>query len=280
MTIAITGATGQLGRLALQHLKDMTDPADLVALLRDPARGADLNVASRAFDYHDPAPMVDALAGVDVLALISSSDFNDRQGQHRNVIAAAKAAGVGRIIYTSILKADTSPMMIAADHRATEQAIADSGLPATILRNGWYSENWTGTFGGVLAAGALVGAAGQARFSPATRDDFAQALARVAVDDSHAGQIYELGGDQAITLADIAAELSRQTGRAIPYQDLPAADYLALLVQIGLPEGFAQVLVDVDQKAGDGWLHDDSGTLARLIGRPTTPLADAVKAAL
>lgn len=280
MTIAITGASGQLGRQAIQYLKTLTDPAQIRALARDPAKVADLGVAARAFDYTRPDGMAAALEGVETLALISSSDFNNRVGQHRTVIEAARKAGVGRIVYTSILKADRSPMLIATDHRATEGLIAASGLTATILRNGWYTENWTANLGGALAAGALIGAAGTARFTPAVRADYAQALAVVAADPAQAGKTWELAGDEGFTLADLAAEVSRQTGKALPYNDLPADVYQGILEGFGLPASFAAVLVDVDQHARNGWLADDSGALARLLGRPTARLADAVRAAL
>lgn len=280
MTIAITGASGQLGRLAITHLKTLTDSAEIVALARDPARAADLGVAARAFDYTRPAEMADALAGIDTLALISSNDFNDRVGQHRAVISAARTAGVDRIIYTSILKADRSPLLIAADHRATEDLIATSGLKATILRNGWYTENWTATLGGAIDAGTLIGAAGTARFTPAVRADYAEALAIVAADRAHTGEIWELAGDEAFTLAEMAAEVARQTGRELPYTDLPGEEYQSILEGLGLPSGFAQLLVDVDLKAGEGWLADDSGMLARLLGRPTVRLAQAIRVAL
>lgn len=280
MTIAITGASGQLGRLVLSHLLTLHDRAGLIGLVRDPASLAGLGIAARQFDYKASDTLAPALAGVDTLVLISSSDFDDRVGQHANVIAAARAAGVGRIVYTSILKADRSPLLIAQDHRATEALIADSGLAATILRNGWYTENWTANLGDALAAGALIGSAGDARFTPATRTDYAAALAVVAASDGHAGQVHELAGDEGFTLADLAAEMSRQAGIALPYQDLPPASLQAILEQIGLPPAFAHLLVDVDQKAGAGWLADDSGTLARLIGRPTARLAQAVAAGL
>ncbi|MDD7972259.1 SDR family oxidoreductase [Roseinatronobacter alkalisoli] len=280
MTIAITGASGQLGRIAIAHLKTLTDAAGIVALARDPSSVADLGVAARGFDYTRPETLPDALAGVQTLALISSSDFNDRVGQHRNVIEAARAAGVGRIIYTSILKADSSPMLIAQDHRLTEEIIAASGLSATILRNGWYTENWTGTLGAALDAGALIGSAGSARFTPATRRDFAEALAIVAADATHAGQTYELAGDEGFTLAELAAETARQSGKALPYNDLPGDVYQGILEGFGLPAGFAHMLVDVDLKAADGWLEDDSHTLSRLLDRPTTRMADAVTAGL
>lgn len=280
MTIAITGASGQLGRLAVQHLKTLADPSRIVALVRDPARAGDLGVAARAFDYTRPQDMGAALDGVQTLVLISSSNFDDRPGQHRNVIRAAADAGVERILYTSLLKADRSPLLIAADHRVTEEIIAASGLSATILRNGWYTENWTATLGGVIAAGALIGAAGDARFNPATRADLAQALAIAAADPAHAGKTYELAGDEGFTLSDLAAEVSRQIGRDLPYNDLPGDVYQGILDSFGLPPGLAPVLVDTDLKARDGWLADDSGTLSRLLGRPTTRLAQAVTQAL
>lgn len=281
MTIAITGASGQLGRAAIDFLKARVDPAQIVALARDPAKVAHLGVETRAFDYtHQPDALATALAGVETLVLISSSDFNDRVGQHRDVIEAAKAAGVSRIVYTSILKADISPMLIAEDHRATEDIIAESGLSATILRNGWYTENWTGTLDAALQAGALIGSAGAARFTPATRSDYAEAIAVVAASADHAGKTYELGGDEAFTLTDLAAEVARQSGKPLPYNDLPPEVYQGILESFGLPTGFAAMLVDVDVKAPAGWLEDTSGTLSRLLGRPTTRMAQAVSAAL
>lgn len=280
-TIAITGATGQLGRLAIAALRRRAPEARLVALVRDPAKAADLGIEARPFDYAHPDALAAQLAGVDVLALISSSDFNDRAGQHRNVIAAAQAAGVGRVVYTSLLRAHTSPMILAADHKATEAALAASGLDTTILRNGWYTENLTGSLAGALQAGAIVGAAPGARISAATRADYAEALAVVASTGGHAGQVYELAGSTAFTPEDLAAEVSRQTGRAIAYAPMTQAGYAALLVSFGLPEGFAATLADSDVQATTrDALFDDSRTLERLIGRPTTPLADTVASAL
>lgn len=278
MTIAITGATGQLGRLAISALR--ARGLAPLALARDPARAADLGVETRAFDYAAPASLAPALAGVETLVLISSSDFNDRVGQHRNVIAAAQAAGVSRILYTSILRADTSPMQLAADHKATEEAIRASGLTFTILRNGWYTENHTGSLAGAIAAGALIGAAGAGRFSSAARADYAEAIAVTAASPGHDKATHELAGDGAYSYAELAAEVSRQTGKAIPYNDLPAATYAGILHSFGLPEGFAHVLADSDVQAAHGALHDDSRTLSRLIGRPTTPMPVTVTAAL
>lgn len=279
-TIAITGATGQLGRLAIAAILRRDPAAKVVALVRDPLRAADLPVPLRQADYHDPAGLRAALEGVDVLALISSSDFNDGAGQHRNVIAAAAAAGVGRIVYTSVLKGDSSPMLLAADHVATEVALSASGIPATILRNGWYTENYTGSLGAALAAGALIGAAGDAVLNTATRADYAEALAVAVLDAGTTGQTYELAG-AGHTLGDLAAELTRQTGRTIPYVDMDEATYRNTLISFGLPAPMAAAIADADARARDsGALGDDSGTLARLIGRETTPLAVAVAAAL
>ncbi|MBC2835505.1 NAD(P)H-binding protein [Paragemmobacter straminiformis] len=277
MTIAITGSTGQLGRLALAAVAARGGRA--IALARDPAKAAGLGAEARAFDYNDPATF-GALGGVRTLVLISSSDFTDRVGQHRRVIDAAKAAGVGRVIYTSLLKADRSPMILAADHKATEGYLAASGLKTTLLRNGWYTENHTGSLGGAIAAGALIGSAGAGRFSAAARADYAEAIAVTALGDGHDGKVYELGGDAAYSLAEMAAEVSRQTGKAIGYNDLPPDVYAGILQSFGLPEGFATVLADSDVQAAQGALEDGSGTLSRLIGRPTTTLAAAVAAAL
>lgn len=281
MTIAVTGATGQLGRLAIAALKARVPAGSLVALVRDPARAADLGVPVRAFDYTAaPEALVAALRGVDTLVLISSNDFTDRAGQHRAVIAAAKAAGVGHLIYTSILKGDASPMRLAQDHIATEAAIRDSGLDYTLLRNGWYTENMTGSLGAALEHGAIAGAAGEGRFSAAARADYAEAIAVVATGDGHRGKVYELAGDTAFTMAELAAEVTRQTGRAIPYASLPTETWAGMLAGFGLPPDFAAILADSDEKAAEGALFDDSHTLSRLIGRPTTPMSRSVSAAL
>jgi NAD(P)H dehydrogenase (quinone) len=277
-TIAVTGATGHLGRLAIAALKTRAPGDRLVALARNPEAAADLGVEVRAFDYTaaDPA----ALRGVDVLVLISSNSFEDRAGQHRRVIDAAKAAGVGRIVYTSILKGDASPMKIAADHAATEAYLRASGLPFTLLRNGWYTENYTGSLGGALQAAAMIGSAGEGRLSTAARADYAEAVAVVASGAGHEGKVYELAGDAGHTMAEMAAEVSRLTGKAVPYNSLPEGVYAGILEGFGLPVGFAALLADADARAAEGALFDDSRTLSRLIGRPTTPMAATVAAAL
>lgn len=276
MTIAITGATGHLGRLAIAALKSRG--ATAVALVRDPAKVADLNVEARAFDYTNADPA--ALKGVDTLVLISSNDFNDRAGQHQNVIAAAKAAGVKRLIYTSILKGDRSPMLMAHDHIATETAIREAGIPATILRNGWYTENYTGSLGAAVQHGAMIGAAGEGRVNSAARKDYAEAIAVAALDDAHAGKTYELAGDTAHSGADFAAAVAKAAGKPVAYVPMSQNDYAEALIGFGLPEGFAQILADSDARAGEGALADDSRTLSQLIGRPTTPIAETIAAAL
>lgn len=276
MTIAITGATGQLGRLAIAALK--ARGATPIALVRDTAKAADLGVPARAFDYRTADAA--ALEGVETLVLISSNDFDDRAGQHRKVIAAAKEAGVGRIIYTSILKGDTSPMILAQDHIATEAAIRDSGIAATILRNGWYTENYTGALGAALEHGAILGAAAEGQVSTAACKDYAEAIAVTALDAGHAGKVYELAGDEGYTLAELAAEVARQSGKPVGFVNLPQADYAKALEGFGLPAGFAAVLADSDARAGEGALFDDSRTLSRLIGRATTPMSATVRDAL
>ncbi|ABL72358.1 SDR family oxidoreductase [Paracoccus denitrificans] len=280
MTVAVTGATGQLGRLTIARLKTLLPAGEIVALARNPEKAADLGVEARAFDYDRPETLATALQGVDRLLLISSSEVGKRAAQHRAVIEAAKAAGVGQIVYTSLLHADRSPLSLAEEHVATEAMLAASGIPHAILRNGWYAENHTGAIPAALAHGALIGAAGEGRISAAARADYAKAAASVLADGGHAGQTYELAGDDGWTLAELAAELSAQSGKAIPYRNLSQQDYAAALTGAGLPEGLAGAIASWDTGAAQGALFDDSRTLSRLIGRPTATLAEVVRAAL
>lgn len=280
MTIAVTGATGQLGRFIVDGLKAKMPAATVVALVRSPEKAADLGVAARPFDYAKPEGLASALVGVNTLMLVSSSEVGQRLVQHRHVIDAAKAAGVKRIVYTSLLHADTSPLSLAEEHRQTEAELKASGIAHTILRNGWYAENYTGSIPGALAGGAFIGSAGEGRIAAASRADFAEAAVAVLIGEGHEGKTYELAGDNAWTLADLAAEISRQSGRTIPYQDMPAADYAAALTGFGLPEPLAQAIAGWDADAATGALFHDSRELSRLIGRPTTPLSVSVAEAL
>lgn len=282
MTIAITGATGQLGRLVVDRLKDRVSADTIIALVRDPAKGADLGVQTRQADYDRPETLGPALAGVDTLLLISASEVGKRAAQHRNVIAAAKQAGVKWIVYTSILHADRSPIGLAEEHLATERALQASGIPFTLLRNGWYTENYTGSIGGALAGGAFLGSAGEGKISSAARVDYADAAVAVLVEgaEKHAGRTYELAGDTAWTLKDLAAEISHQTGTTIPYRNLPEKEYATTLAGFGVPAGFAGLIAGWDTGAAKGGLFDDSRQLSALIGRPTTPMSDTVAEAL
>ena len=279
----ITGASGQLGRLIVAALARRAGPTAVVAIVRDPARSAALfpaGIAIREGDYDRPETLDAALAGAERVLLISSNAVGARVAQHRNVIEAATRAGARRIAYTSVLHADISTLGLAEEHRRTEALIEASGLAFTLLRNGWYTENYSASISPALQHGAFIGSAGSGRISSAARADYAEAAAIALIADNDLRVIHELAGDASYTLAEFAAELSRQTGRTIPYDDLPEADYRAALVGAGLPDGLATLLADSDAAAARGALLDEAQALSRLIGRPTTPFAATIAGAL
>ncbi|GAA0532225.1 NAD(P)H dehydrogenase (quinone) [Rhizomicrobium palustre] len=270
-TIAVTGATGQLGRLVIAALKTRLPASEIVALVRDPAKAQDLGVTTRAFNYNTPDAA--ALEGVEKLLLISGSEIGQREAQHKAVIAATKAAGVKFIAYTSLLRADSSALDLAVEHKATEEAVKASGLPFTLLRNSWYTENYAGSIAAALAHGALVGSAAAGKASAAARADYAEAAAVVLTTSGHEGKTYELAGDTAFTLSDLAEEISRQSGKQIPYHDLPIREYAKILEGAGLPAPFAAMVAGWEGPISLGALFDDSHTLSKLINRPTTPIS-------
>lgn len=281
--IAITGATGQLGRLVIRELLQTVPAARIVALARSADKAADLaaeGITVRIADYDQPERLEAALAGVTRLLLISSSQVGQRVAQHRNVIDAARRAGVAAIAYTSLLHTDRSPLGLAAEHVQTEALLTASGLQWTLLRNGWYTENYLAGIPAALAHGALIGCAGDARIASAARADYAAAAARVLASDGHAGKIYELAGDEAYTLTALAAEISRQSGKPVVYRNLDEAGYRDALTGAGLPPALAAMLADSDRGAAAGGLFDDSHQLSQLIGRPTTTLTTLVAHAL
>lgn len=281
--IAITGATGQLGRLVIQELLRSVPANQIIAAVRTPAKAQDLaalGIQVRQADYAQPATLQAAFAGVDKLLLISSSEVGQRAPQHRAVIDAAKAAGVKLIAYTSLLRANTSALGLAAEHKDTEAALHASGVPFVLLRNGWYAENYAGTVPMAVQHGAVMGSAKEGRIAAAARADYAAAAATVLVREGQAGKVYELAGDTAFTMAEFAALIASQSGKPVAYVDMPQADYAAALVKVGLPEGFAALLADSDAAAANGGLFDNGGQLAQLIGRSTTPIASVIAAAL
>ena len=281
--IAITGATGQLGQLVIKQLLNTVPANQIVAIVRNPAKAEALSqqgITVRQGDYADESTMTSALKGVDKLLLISSSEVGQRATQHQNVINAAKAAGVKFIAYTSLLHADKSPLGLHVEHVATEKALAESGIPYALLRNGWYTENYLASAPPALEHGVFIGAAGEGKIASATRADYAAAAAKVISGDGHAGNVYELAGDHAWTLSELAAELSKQSGKNVTYQNMSEADFAAALKGVGLPAGLADMLADSDVGASKGGLFDDSHTLSKLIGRPTTPLSESIKAIL
>lgn len=282
MSIVVTGATGHLGRHVVEQLLEKVPAEQVTAVVRSTEKGADLaerGVRIAVADYNAPETFDGLFAAGDKVLLISGNEFDKgRVGQHRVVIDAAKAAGVALLAYTSA----PGPLgaALADDHRGTEEALLDSGVPYALLRNGWYHENYTENLAPVLAHHAVVAAAGEGRVSSASRADYAAAAVAVLTGEGHENKTYELGGDEAWSFAEYAAELSRQTGEEIVYTPVTVEALTGILTGAGLPEPLAAILAGVDASIEKGELVVDSGDLSRLTGRPTTPLAEAVAAAL
>lgn len=283
MSIVITGATGHLGRLVVESLLQRGVAADqVVATGRSTCRLADLadrGVVVRRGDYTDPGSLKEAFEGAEKVLLVSSSEIGQRYAQHVNAIDAARAAGVGLVVYTSITRADASRMALAEEHRATEEYLRESGVPFVLLRNNWYLENYTEQLPAVLEHGALVGSAGDGRVSAAARADYAEAAAAVLTTQGHEGRTYELAGPS-FTLADVAAVVSAASGREVSYVDVPPVKLAEVLVGAGLPEPYAQVLADSDLGIARGDLEEPSGELEQLLGRQPVSLSQAVTGTL
>jgi len=284
MTILVTGASGHLGRLVVESLLNRGVAAEnIVAGARNPERIADLaarGIHTVALDYTDTASIDAALEGVDHVLLVSSSEVGQRAAQHSNVITAAVKAGVEHLVYTSAPAATTSALILAPEHKATEEAIVASGIPATILRNGWYSENYAGNVAQASATGELVASVGDGRVASASRKDFAEAAAVVLSEPGHVGKIYELSGDVAWDYTELASVLSTISGVDVAYRAVTPDEHAAILSAAGLDEGTIGFVVGLDANTRDGLLGVTTGDLSRLIGRPTTPLAEGLAAAV
>ncbi|BCM91558.1 quinone oxidoreductase 2 [Abditibacteriota bacterium] len=281
--IVVTGATGQLGQLVIESLLEKIGAQQIVAAVRTPDKAKELaahGIQIREADYSRPETLSSAFAGAEKVLLISSNDVGQRLAQHQAVVDAAVEAGVKLLAYTSILRADTSALELAIDHKQTEEYIRDSGLPFVFLRNGWYVENQTASLGAALEHGAIIGAAGDGRFAAASRKDYAEAAATVLTSEAQENKIYELGGDEPYTLSELAAEVSRQTSKPVIYHNLSKEEYAQALAGFGLPAPLAEILADADVKASQGGLDSASNELSALIGHPTTSLSDAVAEAL
>lgn len=281
--IVITAASGQLGRLVLQELLKSVPANKLVAAVRNPEKVSDfasLGVQVRQIDYTQPHTLDIAFAGAEKVLLISSSEIGSRLPQHTNAINACKQAGVKLLAYTSLLHADSSPLPLAAEHHQTEAVLKESGVPYVILRNSWYTENYTAGIPLALEYGAVMGCAGEGKIASATRADYAAATATVLLTNDQAGKVYELAGDVAYTLSEFAAQISKLSGKQVIYQNMSEDEYIHVLKNAGLPEPFAVMLAESETGAAKGGLFDASQTLSQLIGRPTTPLSESIQAAL
>jgi NAD(P)H dehydrogenase (quinone) len=281
--IIVTGATGQLGRLIVKALLKKTAPSQVVAAVRSPDKAADLAQAGvnvRAADYDRPETLAAALQGAEKVLLISGNVIGHRVTQHRAVIDAARKAGVQLFAYTSVLRAPTTPLTVGPDHRETEAAIKASGLPAVLLRNGWYSENYLFRAAGAAKSGVLLGCAGDGRISAAPRADYAEAAAVALTKPNQAGRTYELAGDESFTLPMLASELSRQLGRSIGYKNVTEDEFKEALEKNGIPSAYAPMLARSDALTAEGVLLETGRQLSGLIGRATTPIAKVIEEAI
>ncbi|WP_440878557.1 SDR family oxidoreductase [Vibrio natriegens] len=278
--IAVTGATGQLGQLVIKHLLNKVEPQQIVALVRNIEKAASLTslgVQVRQADYSKPETLESALDGVAKLLLISSSEVGQRASQHKNVIDSAKKAGVELLAYTSLLHADTSPLALAEEHVVTEAYLKQAEVPHVLLRNGWYTENYLASVAPALANGGFIGCAKDGKISSTAREDYAEAAAAVLTSEAEQnGKVYELSGDEAYTLSELSALISKKSGKAIPYINMEEADFAKALEGAGLPAPFAAVLANSDTGASQGALYDDSKTLSSLIGHPTKSLEQLI----
>jgi NAD(P)H dehydrogenase (quinone) len=283
MTYGVTGASGPLGGLAVEALLERGVPAgEIVAIVRDPDKVAGLagrGVQVRRGDYADPAGLPAALDGVDRLLLVSGNEVGSRITQHGNVIEAATEAGTGRIVYTSVTRADSTALVLAPEHKATEELLARAGIASTVLRDNWYTENYTSRLGEYVERGAIVSATEGGRVGMATRRDYAEAAAAALLDDVHAGRTYELAGPP-VTLGDLAATIADVTGTAVAHTSVTPDELVAILIGAGLDEDTARFVTALDEGIARGDLDIERPDLEKLIGRPATPLADAVRAAL
>ncbi|HEY2557585.1 MAG TPA: SDR family oxidoreductase [Diaminobutyricibacter sp.] len=284
MTIVVTGATGNLGRLVIDNLIARgVEPADIRAAGRSAQKLealAELGVETAVIDFEDPSTLVPAFAGADALLLVSGSEVGKRMPQHTNAIDAAVAAGVGRIVYTSAPHADTTELAVAPEHKATEELLRASGIPVTILRNNWYTENYVGPLEQARRTGTVVAAVGDGRIASATRNDYADAAAVTLSTNGHEGKVYELGGDVAWSFYDLAETFSEIIGSTVVYTPMEPDEYIGVLTAAGLDEGTAGFVVTLDQNIRNGDLAEVTGDLSRLIGHPTTTLIDGLRAAI
>lgn len=281
--IVITAATGKLGRHVVDALLEKVPASEVVVAVRNLEKAKDLaarGVQVRFADYEKPESLRAAFAGADKLLLISSSELGQRERQHKAAIGAAVEAGAKFLAYTSLLHADQAKMGLAAEHVATEAAIRASSIPFTLLRNGWYLENYTENLGSALQHGAMMGSAAAGKIAAASRRDFAEAAVAVLLGKGHEGKAYELAGDEPFTMSELAAVVAEQAKKPVAYHDMPFAAYRDALLGFGLPAPLAEMLADSDVGISRGELDDRSGDLRRLIGRPTTTVRASVAAAI
>lgn len=284
-TLLVTGASGQLGRLVLDSLlASGKSPASIIATTRDTAKLADYaakGVIVRLADFDDAASLDAAFAGADKVLIISTDALDQpgkRLAQHKAAVAAAKEAGAKHILYTSMPQPDDSLVTFAPDHLGTEEAIKATGIPYTILRDGWYAENLFMSLPHALETGSWYTSTGEGRIAHITRADTAAAIAGAVLKAGNESKTYTLTGTKSRTAEEIAAIVSAATGKPLKVVHVTDAQLAEGLKAAGLPEGFIPTIVSFDANTREGKIASVTSDAETLSGRKPTSFEDFVAA--
>ncbi|MEH7097729.1 SDR family oxidoreductase [Neobacillus vireti] len=279
MKLLVTGATGKLGTKVVDTLLKAIPASELAVSVRNPEKAEGLRnrgVEVRQGDFDQPETLDQAFTGIDRLLIISADGDNEtRIRQHTDAVQAAERAGVKFIAYTSLANATESKNLMAPPHVATEAAIIKTGIPYSFLRNNWYLENEMGSIQGALAGAPWVTSAGEGKVGWALQQDYADAAAAVLLGNGHENSVYELSGPL-LTQAELASELGAVLGKEIPVQQVSDEKYAEIMKGLGLPDFVIPIVVGIQESIRNGSLDVESNDFEKVLGRPVTPIKEAL----